>query len=97
MSNKDNLLNNKFNKLVADLKDKQVTIDRLKELDKCVVDMNLSTIVLNANERRLSGNLNNSISSNSSGNSKGRNLNGPPYISCEPIPSFMKFLNKVAI
>jgi hypothetical protein len=77
------LMNNEMNILLNEVNEKQSTIERFKEIDKCLVDSTISTMVLNTNEQRKSIKEEQCKSN--------RNV---PYVVCEPIPSFLKFINK---
>ena len=76
------LMNKDFNIIANELNARQLTIDRFKEIDKCLVDSTINTLVLNTHEHRprddLSGSINKTV----------------PYVMCEPVPSFLKFINK---
>lgn len=80
------LMNNELQILAMELNEKQLTLDRFKEIDRCLVDSTLNTIVLNTNEHRRS-----TSGKEDKGSNPNRNV---PYITCEPIPSFLKFINK---
>jgi hypothetical protein len=77
------LMNNEISLLLNEVNEKQCTIERFKEIDKCLVDSTMSSMILNTNEQRKSikeepGKLNRNV----------------PYVVCEPLPSFLKFINK---
>ena len=76
------LMRSEINMLSLELNERQGVIERFKEIDKCLVDSSLGTMVLNTNDHK-------KISREESSNIK-----NVPYIICEPIPSFLKFLNK---
>lgn len=81
------MINNEYGRITIELDERQMMIDRFKEIDKCIVDLSLNTMVLNTNEHKRSNNKDDKVNSSRS----------VPYISCEPIPSFLKFLNKTYI
>lgn len=75
-------LNNEYNNIIAELNDCHVTIERFKEIDKCILDSAINSLFLNSNEKKkVIEKDNNKIVSN-------------PYILCEPVPTFVKFINK---
>lgn len=75
-------LNNEYNNIIAELNDCHVTIERFKEIDKCILDSAINSLFLNSNEKKkIIEKDNNKIISN-------------PYILCEPVPTFVKFINK---
>jgi len=76
-------LNNEYNNIFAELNDCHFTIERFKEIDKCILDSAINSLFLNANEKKkiIVKDENNKIVNN-------------PYILCEPVPSFVKFINK---
>jgi predicted nuclease with TOPRIM domain len=75
-------LNNEYNNIIAELNDCHVTIERFKEIDKCILDSAINSLFLNSNEKKkIIEKDNNKIVCN-------------PYILCEPVPSFVKFINK---
>jgi len=76
-------LNKEYNDISAELNDCHVTIERFKEIDKCILDSAINSLFLNSNEKKkliVKGD-NNKLVNN-------------PYILCEPVPSFVKFINK---
>lgn len=76
-------LNNEYNNILSELNDCHVTIERFKEIDKCILDSAINSLFLNSNEKKkliVIGD-NNKIVNN-------------PYILCEPVPTFVKFINK---
>jgi len=75
-------LNNEYNNIIAELNDCHITIERFKEIDKCILDSAINSLFLNSNEKKkVIEKDNNKIVSN-------------PYILCEPVPTFVKFINK---
>lgn len=76
-------LNNEYNNILAELNDCHVTIERFKEIDKCILDSSINTLFLNSNEKKkiIVKDDNNRVVNN-------------PYILCEPVPTFVKFINK---
>ena len=76
-------LNNEYNNILAELNDSHVTIERFKEIDKCILDSSINSLFLNSNEKKktIVKDENNKIVNN-------------PYILCEPVPTFVKFINK---
>ena len=75
-------LNNEYNNIIAELNDCHVTIERFKEIDKCILDSAINSLFLNSNEKKkVVEKDNNKIVTN-------------PYILCEPVPTFVKFINK---
>ncbi len=77
------LMNNEINLLASEVNEAQCTIERFKEIDKCLVDSTISNMVLNTNEHR-----------RSTKEEVANGIKNGPYIICEPIPSFLKFINK---
>jgi predicted nuclease with TOPRIM domain len=78
------IMNNEYNLLAMESNQRQNTILRFKEIDRCLVNTSLNTLVLNNNEHRKMSNREDQPIS----------IKNIPYITCEPIPSFLKFLNK---
>jgi len=76
-------LNNEYNNILAELNDCHITIERFKEIDKCILDSAINSLFLNSNEKKkiIVKEDNNKIVNN-------------PYILCEPVPTFVKFINK---
>ena len=75
-------LNNEYNNIISELNDCHVTIERFKEIDKCILDSAINSLFLNSNEKKkIIEKDNNKIVCN-------------PYILCEPVPTFVKFINK---
>lgn len=77
-------LTNEYNNILAELNDCNVTIERFKEIDKCILDSAINSLFLNSNEKKkiiVKDDNNNKIVNN-------------PYILCEPVPTFVKFINK---
>ena len=65
--------------LTNELKETQISINRYKQIDKCLRDTCVNSIFLNTNEHR-----------KSLANEKKLDA----YVVCEPVSSFVKFLNK---
>ncbi len=105
-------LSEEYNRICSELGEANFTIERFKEIDKCLVDSTINSLFLNTNEKRLLnssihqplGNLGNSTSiddncttksvEQQSGNFRSKVQRGGGYILCEPVPSFVKFINK---
>jgi hypothetical protein len=76
-------LNKEYNMNLSELNDCYVTIERFKEIDKCILDSAINTLFLNFNgKKKIKGMQENNINNNHS------------YILCEPVPTFVKFINK---
>jgi len=75
-------LNNEYNNIYAELDDCHITIERFKEIDRCLLDSAINSLFLNSNEKKKIITV---------GDNKILNI---PYILCEPVPSFVKFINK---
>jgi hypothetical protein len=58
-------------------------IERYKEIDKCLVDTIVNSFILNTGEKRDSS----MVASNPK-------TMGAKYITCEPVPTFVRFINK---
>lgn len=78
-------LNNEYNNILTELNDCHVTIERFKEIDKCILDSAINSLFLNSNEKK--------ILLNKNENNNNKTVNNP-YILCEPVPTFVKFINK---
>jgi hypothetical protein len=82
-------LTEEYNRICSELSEANVTIERFKEIDKCLVDATINTLFLNTNEKRPLNNKNDDNNNNDNNNKK---FSG--YVLCEPVPSFIKFINK---
>lgn len=78
--NQISTLNEEYNNLYNELNESNITIERFKEIDKCLVDSTINSFFLNSNEKKL--------------NTKEENNKFIPYVLCEPVPTFVKFINK---
>jgi hypothetical protein len=67
--------------LMIELKYKDNFIERFKELNRCLIDAGINGANLNTYEHKRDSTTSQSRSSS-------------PYIVCEPLPSFLKFINK---
>ena len=89
-------LTEEYNRLYRELAEANVTIERFKEIDKCLVDSTINSLFLNTNEKRPlnknADNSDNSRKSNKDNESDGKMFCN--YVLCEPVPSFIKFINK---
>lgn len=87
------ILNEEYNKLCNEFSEANITIERFKEIDKCLVDSTINSLFLNTNEKR-------PVAVNSNNNSGAGNNNREEvnktvsYVLCEPVPTFVKFINK---
>lgn len=88
-------LNEDFNNLFGEFNEANITIQRFKEIDKCLVDSTISSLFLNTNEKKQlaadSGVINSKNIQNNDKEDKNRNFS---YVLCEPVPTFVKFINK---
>jgi predicted nuclease with TOPRIM domain len=66
--------------MINDLNESYSYIERYKEIDRCLMESNLNSYILNLNDKKRdqSGNISQSNS----------------YINCEPIPTFISFIKK---
>jgi len=86
-------LNNEYNNLYNEFNEANTTIDRFKEIDKCLVDSTINSLFLNINQKRQPLAANNEAGSNNH-NKKDEANNHVSYVLCEPVPTFVKFINK---
>lgn len=90
-------LTEEYNRICNELSEANITIERFKEIDNCLVDSTINSLFLNTNEKRTSNaNSNNPNSDNKNGENRANKVNNTSssYILCEPVPSFIKFINK---
>ena len=73
-------LKNSRDDLYQQIKIKDNLIERFKEINRCLIESSLNSCILNTNEHKKDSNLS--------------QYKGAPYITCEPLPSFLKFINK---
>jgi len=94
-------LSGDYEKICNQLNEANFNIERFKEIDKCLVDSAISSLFLNTNEKKVldanakanKTNIDSDVRSNViSVNSA--IVNNANYILCEPVPSFIKFINK---
>jgi predicted nuclease with TOPRIM domain len=82
------ILNDEYNKLFNDYSEANITIERFKEIDKCLVDSTINCLFLNTNLKKPAANLYANNNNKEEGNSM------ISYLLCEPVPTFVKFINK---
>jgi len=91
-------LNNEFDILYNEFNEANVTIERFKEIDKCLVDSTINSLFLNTNDKKQQPLTDNNIENNNINNDynkKNEDSNkNISYLLCEPVPSFIKFINK---
>lgn len=89
-------LTEEYEKVCNELSEANVTIDRFKEIDKCLVDSAINSLFLNTNEKKSNKvNEENKPNIESDKNAKiSDNNKNIGYVLCEPVPSFIKFINK---
>lgn len=78
------------NNLNNELNEANITIERFKEIDKCLVDSTINSLFLNSKERKNYAN-ENKVSIHKNKEDLNNVVN---YVLCEPVPSFVKFINK---
>lgn len=99
------LKNLEYNNIICSLNEKENLIERYKEIEKCILESYLNILILNFNENKLERDkerdqldnrkksMDSSInSSNTTGVINNFCNNNQPYIICEPVPSYLKFL-----
>jgi hypothetical protein len=74
-------LESQYDNTLKDLYQRYEEIKRYKEIDKCLINYTLNSFMLVDNKDK-------------DENKKSGNVEGPPGIKCEPIPTFAKFLAK---
>ena len=77
-------VNNEYNNIVGELNDCHITIERFKEIDKCILDTAINSLFLNTNEKKI----------NKKEDNNNYKIINNPYVLCEPVPTFVKFINK---
>lgn len=85
-------LNEEYNNLYNEYNEANITIERFKEIDKCLVDSTINSLFLNTNEKRQVNTNNNSGAGNN--NKENEPNKTVSYVLCEPVPTFVKFINK---
>jgi hypothetical protein len=80
-------INNEYMNQTYELEEKQYTIERFKQIDTCLVDYSVNTLILNTNQHRRQN------SQETQQNNK-EIVQSAPYAICEPVSSFIKFVNK---
>jgi chromosome segregation ATPase len=76
------VLSNSNEELEVKSKYKNNFIERFKELNRCLIDAGINSAYLNTYEHKRES------------NASQQNKSSTPYIVCEPLPSFLKFINK---
>jgi hypothetical protein len=71
--------------------------ERHKEIDRCLVDTLINSYILNSTDKKdssagVAGNVNSNTINNL--NVQSIKNSGPKYITCEPVPTFVRFINK---
>lgn len=80
-------LNQEYNSLCSEINEANITIERFKEIDKCLVDSTINSLFLNTNEKRQPA----AANSNNRAEEANKSV---AYVLCEPVPTFVKFINK---
>ncbi len=83
-------INEEYKHLYKEFNEANITIERFKEIDKCLVDSTINSLFLNSS-RKKQFNCNNSTSSLSNKDEVNKMVS---YVLCEPVPTFVKFINK---
>jgi len=91
-------LNEEYKRICNEIAETNITIQRFKEIDKCLVDSSINTLFLITNEKiPVAGNLNDNNNNNNpdnNPNNKDEKKKITSYVLCEPVPTFVKFINK---
>lgn len=78
-------MNSEYNNILFDINDCHVTIERFKEIDKSILNSVINSFFLYSYEKK-------KLSAKESQQANNNNSNS--YILCEPVPTFVKFINK---
>jgi hypothetical protein len=70
--------------------------EKYKEIHRCLVDTLLNSYILNSSDKNSSSGITSNINSNATNNVNVQNTknSGSKYITCEPIPTFVRLINK---
>ncbi len=85
-------LNEEYNNIYNEYNEANITIERFKEIDKCLVDSTINSLFLNTNEKRQPAPAN--TNNNNHNDYKKDSKMNVSYLLCEPLPTFVKFINK---
>jgi len=81
-------MNSEYNNILFELNDCHVTIDRFKEVDKCILNSVINSFFMYSNEKKKIS------ATREAAPQQENNSNNNTYILCEPVPTFVKFINK---